>query len=120
MNSVWITSLIDAVMARGDLFDDTRASFFGVTIDPADEAGRVQARLPGYRYFWDTDGLVGKLYGALARDFQPDGRRLRGTDFGGGAPSVANREEDDRCGDERAHDDCDGKCKEEYAVHHGS
>lgn len=65
---------IDAVMARGDLFDDTRASFFGVTIDPADEAGRVQARLPGYRYFWDTDGLVGKLYGALARDFQPDGR----------------------------------------------
>lgn len=67
---------IDAAMARGDLFDDVRASFFGVTVDPADEAGRVQARMPGYRYFWDTDGIVGKLYGALASDFQKGGQSV--------------------------------------------
>ena len=62
---------ITAVLARDDLFDDTRASFFGVTMAPADEAGRVQARVPGYRYFWDTDGLIGKLYGALPANFRP-------------------------------------------------
>lgn len=56
---------IDAVKARTDLFDDHRAAFFGVSMDPADEAGRIQAQTPGYRYFWDTDGTVGKLYGAL-------------------------------------------------------
>ena len=60
---------IDAVMARTDLFDDTRACFFGVSMDAADEAGRVEPRIPGYRYFWDTDGLIGKLYGVLPQNF---------------------------------------------------
>ena len=62
---------IDAVMARTDLFDDRRACFFGVSMDPADEAGRVEGRLPGYRYFWDDDGTVGKLYGALPGGHRP-------------------------------------------------
>lgn len=62
---------IDAVMARKDLFNDERASFFGVSMDPADEAGRVQPHFPGYRYFWDSDGKVGKLFGALPTGFQP-------------------------------------------------
>lgn len=61
---------IAAVMARDDLFDDGRASFFGVSMDPADEAGRVEPRIPGYRYFWDSDGLVGKLYGVVGADFR--------------------------------------------------
>jgi predicted 2-oxoglutarate/Fe(II)-dependent dioxygenase YbiX/peroxiredoxin len=61
---------IDAVLARADLFNDARASFFGVSMDPADEAGRLTARIPGYRYFWDTDALVGKLYGVVAADFR--------------------------------------------------
>jgi len=64
---------IEAVTARTELFDDIRACFFGVSMDPADEAGRVQARLPGYRYFWDDDGLVGKLFGVLPTGFQPGG-----------------------------------------------
>ena len=70
-----------ALHARTDLFDDVCAAFFGVTMDPADEAGRVQPRLPGYRWFWDMDGTIGKLLGALATDFVP----------GKGNPEIAPR-----------------------------
>ncbi|MBP7000861.1 2OG-Fe(II) oxygenase [Amaricoccus sp.] len=55
-----------AAAARPDLFDDARASLFGVTADPADEAqGRVADRLPGIRFFLDFDGAVGRAFGAL-------------------------------------------------------
>ena len=48
-----------------DLFDDRRACFFGVTIDPDDVArGRVAQRLPGIRWFVDHDRAVSMLYGA--------------------------------------------------------
>jgi len=54
---------------RRDLFDDLHASFFGVSLDPQDErAGRVADRYPGCRYFWDFDGKVSRLYGALPRE----------------------------------------------------
>src|SRR5215510_2060455 len=60
---------IDAALAHADLFDDVRASFFGISIDPEDEAqGRVTARMPGFRFFWDFDGQISRLYGALPRD----------------------------------------------------
>lgn len=55
-----------AVRDRPDLFDDAHASFFGVSVDPADEAeARVAESYPGYRFFWDFDGAVSRLYGAL-------------------------------------------------------
>ncbi|MBM7059465.1 2OG-Fe(II) oxygenase [Pseudomonas sp. UL073] len=56
------------------LFDDQHASFFGVSMDPADEQlQRVNDAVPGIRYFWDFDGVVSRLYGALAEDhaYQP-------------------------------------------------
>lgn len=56
---------LEAAFARSDLFDDTEAAFFGVTLDPEDAAGQLQPRIPGYRHFWDMDGKVSKLYGAL-------------------------------------------------------
>ncbi|HZH26126.1 MAG TPA: 2OG-Fe(II) oxygenase [Azospirillaceae bacterium] len=57
---------LDAVLAHRHLFDDTRISFFGVSLDPGDESkGRVQDSYPGLRYFWDFDGTVSRLYGAL-------------------------------------------------------
>jgi peroxiredoxin/predicted 2-oxoglutarate/Fe(II)-dependent dioxygenase YbiX len=57
-----------AVMARKGFFDDQRASFFGVSIDPSDEAeDRVRNDLPGVRIFWDFDGTVSRLYGSIAR-----------------------------------------------------
>lgn len=60
---------IDAVLARRDLFDDEKASFFGVSLDPADEAERRVGDLaPGVRYFWDFDGAVSALYGVIPKD----------------------------------------------------
>jgi peroxiredoxin/predicted 2-oxoglutarate/Fe(II)-dependent dioxygenase YbiX len=57
------------VQAHRDLLDDTRACFFGVSLDPSDAAaGRVQESLPGIRFFWDFDGAVSRLYGAIAAD----------------------------------------------------
>ncbi len=60
---------IAAVSARPDIFNDDRASFFGVSVDPADESdGRVANRYPGYRFLWDFDHSVSALYGAAASD----------------------------------------------------
>ena len=69
---------IAAARARGDLFDDHHASFFGVTVDPADEAqNRVQDFYPGYRFLWDFDLSVSKLYGAVPPDAEPTSKGLR-------------------------------------------
>ncbi len=54
-----------AAFARSDLFNDQHASFFGVSNDPDDETGqRVANKMPGFRFFWDFDFSVAKLYGA--------------------------------------------------------
>lgn len=51
------------------LFDDDRICFFGVGVDPTDEAGgRVKEQLPGIRFFLDYDGRVSRLYGAAPVD----------------------------------------------------
>ena len=54
------------VLARRDLFDDHRALFFGVSVDPADHRLRgVRNRAPGLRYFQDYDFAVSRMYGLL-------------------------------------------------------
>jgi peroxiredoxin len=59
---------IQSVHAHRHHFDDDRASFFGVSLDPADETeGRVGESLPGIRFFWDFDARVSRLYGAMPR-----------------------------------------------------
>jgi predicted 2-oxoglutarate/Fe(II)-dependent dioxygenase YbiX/peroxiredoxin len=64
---------VSAALALQHFFDDVFASFFGVTIDQTDEAQqRVASRLPGYRFFWDFDGLVSRLYGAIPHDAEPN------------------------------------------------
>lgn len=63
---------LDAVMENRALFDEEHACFFGVSLDPRDEAeNRVQASLPGLRHFFDLDGSVARLYGAIPRDAAP-------------------------------------------------
>ncbi|MBR8827324.1 MAG: 2OG-Fe(II) oxygenase [Gomphosphaeria aponina SAG 52.96 = DSM 107014] len=48
-------------------FDDEKIAFFGVSIDNQDEQlARVSQILPGIRYFWDFNGQVSLLYGAIA------------------------------------------------------
>ena len=59
---------IKAALECPEIFNDGIASFFGVSIDPADEA---EQRLPtrnGYRFFWDFAGEICKLYGAIPRE----------------------------------------------------
>lgn len=62
-----VRSGLEMVRAHPRLFDDKDCSFFGVSADPADE-GRLEAALPGIRFFFDRDGLVGRLYGSRAVD----------------------------------------------------
>src|SRR5262245_15212248 len=70
-------SAIEAVRSKRQIFDDNRASFFGVSLDPGDETQkRVADSYPGYRFFWDFDGTVSKLYGALPNDATPDTRTI--------------------------------------------
>jgi predicted 2-oxoglutarate/Fe(II)-dependent dioxygenase YbiX/peroxiredoxin len=58
-----------AARSRPRFFDDQTAAFFAVSFDQADQAqNRVPERIPGYRVFWDFDGSVGRLYGALPRE----------------------------------------------------
>jgi peroxiredoxin/predicted 2-oxoglutarate/Fe(II)-dependent dioxygenase YbiX len=62
-------SALRAVQDHRALLDDTRACFFGVSTDPADaESGRVRESMPGIRFFWDFDGAVSRLYGAVPAD----------------------------------------------------
>lgn len=62
-----------AALARRDIFDDTRASFFAVSQDPRDEAlGAIGNRPPGIRVFWDFDLSVARRYGAVAADTPPE------------------------------------------------
>ena len=56
---------LEAVRDHRGLFDDERACFFGVTIDPTDAAqGRIAPALPGIRWFLDYDRAVSMQYGA--------------------------------------------------------
>ena len=60
---------IDALLRHRDIFDDDKAAFFGVSIDPADEAeGRIADSMPGIRYFLDFDLGISRLYGAAPVD----------------------------------------------------
>lgn len=57
---------LETVKVGRRVFDDEHASYFSVTLDPADESeGRLREDLPGLRALWDFDGLASRLYGAL-------------------------------------------------------
>mgnify|MGYP002628617997 CR=1 FL=1 len=60
--------------AAEPLFDDVQASFFGISIDPDDKAmERVKPKTIGYRFFWDFDQAISKLYGAIEGEGRADG-----------------------------------------------
>ena len=57
---------LSSALARPDLFDDRRAAFLGVSIDPADRREALfEDCPPGYDVLWDFDGRVSRLYGAI-------------------------------------------------------
>src|SRR5262245_51335541 len=52
-------AILDQVQRRRDIFNDYTASFFGVSVDPEDEAsGRACDAVPGVRIIWDFDRAV--------------------------------------------------------------
>ncbi len=68
---------LDQVTAQRAVFDDEHASFFGISLDPKDEAeGRVAESMPGLRYFWDFDGAIARAYGAVPRQAEPGEGRV--------------------------------------------
>jgi peroxiredoxin len=57
------------VVKQRALFDDERACFFGVSVDPEDAAkGRIRQALPGLRFFQDDQRTISGLFGAAAED----------------------------------------------------
>lgn len=63
---------LKAVAARPDLFNDSFASFFGVSNDPSDDSqGRIANRVPGYRFFWDFDLAVARRFRMVPEDASP-------------------------------------------------
>jgi len=60
------------------LFNDDKICFFGVGIDPADEAaGRMNEQIPGIRFLRDYDGNVSRLYGAAPVDATDGAIKIR-------------------------------------------
>jgi len=60
------TGALRLIASQRQRFDDTNIAFFGVSNDPVDmNEGRVREALPGIRFFWDFDGSVSRLYGAV-------------------------------------------------------
>jgi len=63
------------IAAGADVFDDSQCAFFGISTDPEDRAqGRVVPRQSGFRFFWDFDRAVSRLYEVL----DPDGATVGG------------------------------------------
>jgi peroxiredoxin/predicted 2-oxoglutarate/Fe(II)-dependent dioxygenase YbiX len=57
--------VLDDVFSSRHVFDDENVCFFGVSIDPEDEAkSRVENVIPGVRFFWDFDRSVSRMFGA--------------------------------------------------------
>ncbi len=60
-----------------DLFDDEKIAIFGVSADPSDlSEGHAKQITPGIRHFWDFDGRVGRLYGALPVKGEPGQKQV--------------------------------------------
>lgn len=56
----------DAVIRRSKLFDDDKASYFGVSNDPDDRRLRgLKSETRGRRYFYDDNHAVARLYGVV-------------------------------------------------------
>ena len=67
-HAVALAALAEVAQRRA-MFDDIKASVFGVSADPADETDNpVASSLPGFCWFWDFDLAVSSLYGAAPRD----------------------------------------------------
>lgn len=62
-----LETALPLIAANRSLFDDHRASFFGVTVNSEDvEKERITHSIPGIRWFLDFDCRISEAYGAYA------------------------------------------------------
>jgi peroxiredoxin/predicted 2-oxoglutarate/Fe(II)-dependent dioxygenase YbiX len=62
-------TMLSALRAGRDRFDDRNLSFFGVSVDPSDKSRQeMETSLPGIRFFWDFDQAISSKYGVLDKD----------------------------------------------------
>jgi len=62
-------AMLQSVVNHRQVFDDERVSFYGVSLDPRDEANQIlRDSVPGIRFFWDTDGTVSRAAGSIAKE----------------------------------------------------
>lgn len=62
-------AMLQSVVNHRQVFDDERVSFYGVSLDPRDEANQIlRDTIPGIRFFWDTDGTVSRAAGSIAKE----------------------------------------------------
>lgn len=60
---------LQLVKRHRNLFDDEKACFFGVSVDPNDaNSGIIKQLIPGIRWFLDYDASVSRQYGAVQGD----------------------------------------------------
>lgn len=58
--------VLEDLMRHRILFDDEACCFFGVSTDLEDQQfSRLQAQIPGIRFFWDFDQRVSQAYGVI-------------------------------------------------------
>lgn len=70
--NVAVREVVAYVERRRALFDDEQLCFFGVSVDPDDEAcERVRTILPGIRYFRDFDRKLSSRFGAIGDGYRP-------------------------------------------------
>jgi peroxiredoxin/predicted 2-oxoglutarate/Fe(II)-dependent dioxygenase YbiX len=61
-----VEGMLNAIRQRTDLFNDARATFFGVSNDPLDrDRDCAVDRVPGVRFFWDFGGGLARHYGLI-------------------------------------------------------
>ena len=61
--------MLDTLRAQEGIFNDSFASFFGVSCDANDEAeARIAERLPGFHIYWDASARIPALYGLTAEE----------------------------------------------------
>ena len=66
---------VDLVSKSSNIFDGAHAAFFGVSVDPSDEAEKRLFDRTGMRFFLDFNGFVSNLYGVVSANESQDGAR---------------------------------------------
>lgn len=61
--------VLDDLAQHREVFDDQFCCFFGISTDPEDQQySRLEAQVPGIRFFWDFDQAISKQFSVIEPD----------------------------------------------------